>query len=143
MKGTQGSVFGKTIIITVLLGALFAFGMPAFLKSVSSSGDSQFDAYVHSVNYRTKVKLIYHYASDQLESGQHVDANAIREELNKQNDWATFLHVSEATVNYSYIKLSDDLSKKTFTINEVKYTLEVEGKSQEIEYKPNETVSID
>ena len=142
MRGTNGSVFSKTIIITVILGVMFAFGMPAFLKTLSSSGDSQFDAYIHSVNYRTRVKLIYHYASNQLESGQHVNANELRDELNHQDDWAKFLNVSDASVNYTYLKVSDDLNKKTFTINEVKYTLEVGGKVQEVDYKPNETTSI-
>lgn len=143
MKGTRGSVFSKTIIITVLLGALFAFGMPAFLKSVSSSGDSQFDAYIHSVNYHTRVKLIYHYASEQLMSGQHVNADQLRNDLNQQDDWAKFLNVDDAAVNYTYLKVSDDLSKKTFTINEVKYTLEVEGQTQDVVYKPNKTISVD
>lgn len=142
MRGTNGSVFSKTIIITVILGVMFAFGMPAFLKTLSSSGDSQFDAYIHSVNYRTRVKLIYHYASNQLESGQHVNADQLRDDLNKQNDWAKFLNVSDASVNYTYLKVSDDLNNKTFTINEVKYTLEVGGKVQEVDYKFNETTSI-
>lgn len=142
MKETKGSVFGKTLIITVILGALFAFGMPAFLKSLSSSGDGQFDSYIYSVNYRTRVKLIYHYASDQLLSGQHVNADQLREELNKQNDWAKALNVKKASVNYMYLKVSDDLDKKTFTIHEVKYTLVVEGKVQEVDYKPNKTMSI-
>ena len=142
MRGTNGSVFSKTIIITVILGVMFAFGMPAFLKTLSSSGDSQFDAYIHSVNYRTRVKLIYHYASNQLESGKHVNADQLRDDLNKQDDWAKFLNVSDASVNYTYLKVSDDLNNKTFTINEVKYTLEVGGKVQEVDYKPNETTSI-
>ena len=65
--------------------------MPAFLKTLSSSGDSQNDAYIYSVNYRTRVKLIYHYASNQLESEQHVNANELRDELNHQDDQANFL----------------------------------------------------
>lgn len=142
MRGTNGSVFSKTIIITVILGVMFAFGMPAFLKTLSSSNDSPFDSYVYNVNYRTRVKLIYNYASDQLLNGQHVNADQLREELNKQDDWAEVLNVKDATVNYTYLKVSDDLNKKTFTIHEVKYTLEVEGTTQDVVYKPNKTILV-